>query len=190
MILKTLDIENFRGIEKLTIELDRTTVLIGENNTGKTSILEALHTCMSRGLSRRATPFSEYDFHLASENAEPEGAPPLVVTLTFEEMMKDEWAAEIAQAFPNAIQTLDDDHQRLSFRVTAGYAKTTRDFAVEWCFLDKSGNPLPAMRNKRRSKSRSSSLTSLSSTATSPSRSSRSASPRPASSCRSPKRIL
>ena len=31
MILKTFDIENFRGIAKLTLELDRTTVLIGEN---------------------------------------------------------------------------------------------------------------------------------------------------------------
>ncbi len=149
MILKALDIENFRGIAKLTIELDRTTVLIGENNSGKTSVLEALHTCMSRGLSRRATPFSEYDFHLANEDAEPDAAPPLVVTLTFEELKKDEWPAEITQAFPNAIQTLDDDRQRLSFRVTAGYDKTTRDFAVEWFFLDKAGNPLPTAKQPK-----------------------------------------
>lgn len=39
MILKTFEIENFRGIAKLTLELDRTTVLIGENNSGKTSVL-------------------------------------------------------------------------------------------------------------------------------------------------------
>ncbi len=41
MILRTFRIENFRGITKLELELDRTTVLIGENNTGKTSVLEA-----------------------------------------------------------------------------------------------------------------------------------------------------
>lgn len=149
MILKTFEIENFRGIAKLTLELDRTTVLIGENNSGKTSVLEALHTCMNRGLSRRATPFSEYDFHLATEDAEPADAPPLVLTLTFEESQKDEWPDEIAQAFSNAIQTLDDDRQRLSFRVTAKYDKATRDFAVEWSFLDKVGSPLPTAKQAK-----------------------------------------
>ena len=102
MILKTFCVENFRGIAKLTLDLDQTTVLIGENNSGKTSLLEALHTCMNRGLSRRATPFSEYDFHLATEDAEPADAPPLILTLTFEESQKDEWPDEITQAFPNA----------------------------------------------------------------------------------------
>jgi putative ATP-dependent endonuclease of OLD family len=82
MILKTFEIENYRGIANLTLDLDRTTVLIGENNSGKTSVLEALHTCMNRGLSRRATPFSEYDFHIATEDAEPADAPPIVLTLT------------------------------------------------------------------------------------------------------------
>jgi len=142
MILKTFCIENFRGISKLNLELDRTTVLIGENNSGKTSVLEALHTCMNRGLSRRATPFSEHDFHLATEDAEPADAPPIVLTLTFEESKAGEWPDELVQAFPNAIQTLDDDRQRLSFRVTAKYDKAMRDFAVEWSFLDKAGSPL------------------------------------------------
>jgi putative ATP-dependent endonuclease of OLD family len=149
VILKTLCIENFRGITKLDLELDRTTVLIGENNTGKTSILEALHTCMNRGLSRRAMPFLEYDFHLATKDADPADASPLVLTLTFEESKKDEWADEIVQAFPNAMQTLDDDRQRLTFRVNAKYDKTTRDFAVEWSFLDRDGNALPTAKQPK-----------------------------------------
>lgn len=143
MLLKQFCIENFRGIAKLTLQLDRITVLIGENNSGKTSVLEALHICMNRGLSRRAMPFSEYDFHLATEKAEPADAPPLILTLTFEESKNGEWPDEIVQAFPNAIQTLDDDRQQLSFCVTAKYEKVTRDFAVEWSFLDKTGSPLP-----------------------------------------------
>ena len=149
MILKTFEIENFRGIAKLTLELDRTTVLIGENNSGKTSILEALHTCMNRGLSRRATPFSDYDFHLATADAEPTDAPPIVLTLSFEESKVDEWPDELVQAFPNAIQTLDDGRQRLSFRVTAKYDKVARDFAVEWSFLDKAGSPLPTAKQPK-----------------------------------------
>ncbi|MCI0389440.1 MAG: DUF2813 domain-containing protein [Acidobacteria bacterium] len=149
MILKTFSIENFRGVDKLVLELDRTTVLIGENNTGKTSILEALFTCMNRGLSRRAMPFTEYDFLLTARDAEPANAPPLVLTLTFEESKKDEWGDEIVQAFPNAIQTLDDDRQQLTFRVSAKYDKAAQDFAVEWCFLDKVGNQLPAAKQPK-----------------------------------------
>jgi putative ATP-dependent endonuclease of OLD family len=149
MILKTFEMENFRGIAKLTLELDRTTVLIGENNSGKTSVLEALHTCMTRGLSRRVTPFSDYDFHLATKEADPADAPPIVLTLTFEESNADEWPDELVQAFPNAIQTLDDGRQRLCFRVTAMYDKVTRDLAVEWTFLDKVGSPLPTAKQAK-----------------------------------------
>jgi len=149
MILKSLEIENFRGIAKLTLNLDRITVLIGENNSGKTSVLEALHTCMNRGLSRRATPFSEYDFHLATEDAEPAAAPPIVLTLTFEESKVDEWPDELVQAFPNVIQAQDDGRQRLCFRVTAKYDQVTRDFAVEWTFLDKAGSPLPTAKQAK-----------------------------------------
>ncbi len=149
MLLRNLQIENFRGIAKLSLELDRTTVLIGENNTGKTSVLEALHTCMNKGLGRRTTPFSEYDFHLATKDAEPADAPPLAITLTFEEASLDEWVAEIDQAFDKAVQVLDDGRKRLTFRVTAKYDKVTRDFAVEWSFLDKAGNALPTARQPK-----------------------------------------
>jgi putative ATP-dependent endonuclease of OLD family len=149
MLLRRLQIENFRGITKLDLVLDRTTVLIGENNTGKTSVLDALHTCMNRGLTRRALPFAEYDFHLADDKAQPADAPPLAITLIYEEVAVDEWPDEIAQAFPNAMQTLDDGRQRLTFRVTAKYDKATQDFAVEWCFLDKAGNVLPTAKQPK-----------------------------------------
>lgn len=149
MLLRKLQIENFRGITKIDLDLDRTTVLIGENNTGKTSILEALHTCMNRGLTRKAVPFSEYDFHLAAHKAQPSDTFPLAITLTYEETTTDEWPDEIAQAFPNAMQTLDNGRQRLTFRVSAQYDKTTRDFAIDWSFLDKAGNLLPTAKQPK-----------------------------------------
>ena len=149
MRLTRLAIQNFRGIADLTLHLDQTTVLIGENNTGKTSVLEALHTCMSRGLTRRATPFTEYDFHLANNAAEPSSAPPLVITLTFEESKEDEWLPEIDQAFDKAVQILDDSRKQLNFRVTSRFDAATRDFAVEWTFLDKDGSPLPTAKQPK-----------------------------------------
>ncbi|MDR1856339.1 MAG: AAA family ATPase [Desulfovibrio sp.] len=46
MILKKIQIKNFRCYGDFTLGLDRTTVLIGENNTGKTSVLDALRLCL------------------------------------------------------------------------------------------------------------------------------------------------
>ena len=42
MHLARIHIENFRAIRKASLDLDETTVLIGENNSGRSSILEAL----------------------------------------------------------------------------------------------------------------------------------------------------
>ncbi len=149
MRLSRLSIENFRGIVSLNLELDTITVLIGENNTGKTSTLEALHTCMSRGLTRRASPFSEYDFHLTGDYSEPANAPPINITLEFEESAADEWPEEIDQVFNNAVQLFDDGRKQLTFRVHSRYDAATRDFSVEWTFLDKDGAPLPTARQPK-----------------------------------------
>jgi len=45
VLVKSLDLKEFRGVRKLSkpIELEDFTVLIGRNNVGKTSILEALY---------------------------------------------------------------------------------------------------------------------------------------------------
>lgn len=52
MRLTKLHIENFRGIEKFEISLlDQFTVLIGENGTGKTSVLDAVGVSMNNFLS-------------------------------------------------------------------------------------------------------------------------------------------
>ena len=70
MKLIQVSIENFRGIKQLSIPLDETTVLIGENNAGKSSVLDALHFCLSRSLTRKSGQFSEYDYHLPAENSQ------------------------------------------------------------------------------------------------------------------------
>jgi energy-coupling factor transporter ATP-binding protein EcfA2 len=47
MHLTALTIINFRSLRELTVEFDRLTILIGENDTGKSSILDALNLCLS-----------------------------------------------------------------------------------------------------------------------------------------------
>ena len=76
MQLRRLEIENFRGITFLDLKLGATTVFIGENNTGKTAVLDALRFGVRDVRTRRGCAFDEYDFHLSTSNAEPSTAPP------------------------------------------------------------------------------------------------------------------
>jgi len=68
--LRRIEIEGFRGIRRMSLLLEETTALIGENSCGKTSVLDALELA----LAHRATlpSFGPLDFHLpAGEKAAP-----------------------------------------------------------------------------------------------------------------------
>ena len=42
-MFQTIDIKAYRGLKNITLQnLSRVNILVGENNTGKTSILEAI----------------------------------------------------------------------------------------------------------------------------------------------------
>ena len=76
MRLTTVRIRNFRCIKDLSVDLDETTVLIGENNSGKTAFLEAIRICLERLRGRERGPFSEYDYHLPDEESAPADSRP------------------------------------------------------------------------------------------------------------------
>ena len=149
MLLTKIAIKNFRGIEELTIPLEKCTVLIGENNTGKTSVLEAVHTCLSRNLSRKVVPFGEYDFHLTAAKPDPSSAPPIEIDLTFVESVEDEWPDAIVQGLEKAVQVRADNRQEVRFRIVAAYDPAIKDFALEWSFLDLNNVELPTAKNPR-----------------------------------------
>ena len=46
ILIKTVRIASFRGLENIEVELEKTTVLTGMNNTGKTSFLKALQLAL------------------------------------------------------------------------------------------------------------------------------------------------
>ena len=57
-----IKIENFRGIKQATLLLPKHGVLIGDNNTGKTTILEALDLVLGPDRLNRQPPIDEHDF--------------------------------------------------------------------------------------------------------------------------------
>ena len=92
MKLVDIKIENFRGIRSLALPLGALTVVIGENNAGKSTILETLRIILTSAFSnRRNATFSDYDFHLVDSEATPQTADPIRLLLHFAEQEPDEW---------------------------------------------------------------------------------------------------
>jgi putative ATP-dependent endonuclease of the OLD family len=75
--VRCLKIENFRGIASATVLLPDHAVLIGDNNTGKTTVLEALDLALGPDRLNRRPPVDEHDFYqgryLAGNAAAPDG---------------------------------------------------------------------------------------------------------------------
>lgn len=49
IFIKEVRVRNYRSLQEVNVLLDLLTVLIGENNSGKTSFLEALHAAIGAG---------------------------------------------------------------------------------------------------------------------------------------------
>ena len=145
MILRHIDIKNFRGIEALSLWLDDLCVLIGENNSGKSTILDAIRLCLTRNLTRRGAVFEEYDYHLADLSSDPAGSKPIEITLTFQERDKDEWPDDIVGLLGDAVQTDGEDLKRIILRVTSSFSSEV----AEHQFLDLSGNKLVRAGNPK-----------------------------------------
>ena len=149
MFLSQIDIKNFRGIEELSLPLDDLCVLIGENNSGKSTILDALRICLTRSLARRGSVFEEYDYHLADPSAEPSKSKPIEITLTFSEVREDEWPDEVSQLLDAAEQVSSEGLRSITLRVTSAHDPAIDDYATDYDFLDLSGNPLVKAKNPR-----------------------------------------
>jgi putative ATP-dependent endonuclease of the OLD family len=64
MQVARIEIKNFRGIQSADIFLTKHSVLLGDNNTGKTTILEALDLALGPDRLSRSTVIDEHDFFL------------------------------------------------------------------------------------------------------------------------------
>lgn len=141
MSLTRVEIENFRCIEHLGVDLDETTVLIGENNSGKTAFLDAIRVCLDPSFRRKRRPFDDYDYRLSGVGASPAGAPPIRVELTFVEKERGEWSEEQAQEFAEVIVRDPEDRVSIRLRVTSSFREGT-----EWKFLHKGGGSVARPR--------------------------------------------
>ena len=89
MLLRSLEVQNFRGIVSGRLDLDETTVLIGENDCGKSSLLSALEVVLASGNAGRPV-VERHHFHRPLDPAAPLQGP-IVIRLLFDEDAAGEW---------------------------------------------------------------------------------------------------
>lgn len=74
MQISQLKIKNFKGIKAASLEFDGHTLLVGQNNVGKSTICEALEIALGPDRQSRTPVVEEFDFYNAcylDENDEP-----------------------------------------------------------------------------------------------------------------------
>lgn len=144
MKLRHIKIENFRGISHLELELGDTTVLIGENNVGKTAILDAIRYALRGVRHRRGCVFNAYDFHLSETTSDPTSVPPISIQLTFHEDQPNGQNQKLLQRLSRAkiLQVDDNERNVVILKVGAQFDPVAQDYVQDWEFRNLTGNAL------------------------------------------------
>ena len=141
MHLSKITIENFRGIKHAEFEFDpEVTVLIGENNAGKTSVLDALRLCLDTVKSDKTCNFSDFDFYRDEARKDLATCEPISITLSFLESEEYLWLEHIKQVMNEVI--VGDEYSAIKLRVTAKLDAETGEPIQNWNFLDDADNEL------------------------------------------------
>ena len=142
MFLKSVIIENFRCLKKVELNLNKTTVFIGENNSGKTACLEAIKKIL--GSTSANASFDGCDYYAEGNGSIPETSDGISVKFIFSELNAGEWHEEVVDKFSSVIQRIHDDVLgaplcQLVLCVTSKYNAANGKFEVAYNFLDENG---------------------------------------------------
>jgi putative ATP-dependent endonuclease of OLD family len=142
MKITRLRIENFRSVRSVDLSLGDTTVLIGQNNAGKTAILDAVRIVLTRRWGQRGTGFTENDVHRPDEHGDPKTLPPVKIEIVIEEPKAGEWDPDMVAALEDILALLGDGRNALILRVTCAWNDEKETFDPAWEFLDAAGNAM------------------------------------------------
>ena len=134
ILIDTIRISGFRGIKNLEMSLPRITVLIGTNNSGKTSIIKSLQLA----LGDYARYLSEEDFYIDSDKKR---AAEIVIDIRIvpqdlkgnrAQTFNEEWTAEFGDKIKFAI----NGYQFVAIRTRAKSDKKKGGFDVSRSTLE------------------------------------------------------
>ncbi len=134
LLVDAIRIAGFRGLENIEISLPRVSVLIGTNNSGKTSVIKALQLALG-DYSRYLT---DEDFHIDPDDVRAEKilVDVRIVPIGEDEAPNQTFDDEWAQEFGDKIRAESNGYQFLAMR-TIGTPDTVKGgFVVEHYALD------------------------------------------------------
>ena len=134
MRLRQLTIKNFRKIETATIDFPKgLCVVVGENNAGKTAIIDALRLMLFSGRELDALRLNDEDFRLGSNNV------PIEITCRFCDLdEKDE------VHFMECLVNVGDEKFEVQLNARAEFNTTTRRANVKMWGGETEGGVLPS----------------------------------------------
>ncbi len=106
MKIARISIENFRSIKKLDYQPDDINLIIGGNNSGKTTIFKALDFCFNPYIPWYQKSFTEFDFHKRKTDI------PIVIELILE---INEEEKDIASHFDEHLEVMDPEGRFLPY---------------------------------------------------------------------------
>jgi len=138
ILVKEVRVYNFRSLKQVSIELDRVNILIGENNSGKTSFLDAIHTAI--GFGRRS--ITQDDIFLdIGERSTPRDREVIIDIL----IRPVDRIGNVVDVFPegsfwielwgNGISQDDSDDDFVGIRTRGFWNEERREFSTERQFL-------------------------------------------------------
>lgn len=131
-------VRNFRSLRSIDLTLARLTVLIGPNNSGKTSFLEALFAAMGAG--RRVLTRDDIFINFKETNL-PHDRSILIDVLIKPTDSKGEFCDNFPEGsywlnlWRNGIAQDDDDNDFMSFRTRLRWKHESGEYSVERQFL-------------------------------------------------------
>ncbi|MBQ0314108.1 DUF2813 domain-containing protein [Providencia rettgeri] len=138
MYLERVEIYGFRGINRLSLELNNSTVLIGENSWGKSSLLDALDILLSP--EHKDYQFTLHDFHHPAGNDDSRYRS-LQIVLKFCERRKGRHQSYRFHNLSSVWVDNGDDLKHIFYRVSAEL-KDDNTVVVDKSFLNSGGNKL------------------------------------------------
>ena len=133
-------IANFRSLRDIEARLDNLTVLIGSNNAGKTSFLDALYIAIGAG--RR--PLGQDDIRVAPDEALPPKDRNVVIDIKLRPILEDGTFADMfpegsfwTSCWGSGITPADTEasHEFMAFRTTMSWSMAKSDYVTERKFL-------------------------------------------------------
>jgi hypothetical protein len=127
MLFRSIRFENFRAVRCATVSFDTTTAVMGENDCGCSSLMEAVALVLGWDCSEAEFRFEP--FHLHRGVHEPgSGAPRITIALEFAESVPGEWNTVPFEILRRALPDLLTFDRRFWLQVTHDEAGSRWEF--------------------------------------------------------------